>query len=52
MTRLAPASSSPQAEDFPTAPQGNVTRTSHRHVTGQNPPSPHATNTLNPGEAD
>ena len=35
-----------------TAPQGNVTQTSHKHVTKQNPPSPSATTTLNPGEAD
>jgi hypothetical protein len=41
-----------QAADFPTAPQGNVTQTSHRHVTKQNLSSPNATNTLNFGEAD
>jgi len=36
----------------PTAPQGNVTQASHKHVTKQNPPSPNATNTLNSGEAE
>jgi hypothetical protein len=46
-----------------TAPQGNVTQPSHKHVTKQNHPSPNATNTLtvpdgrsassaNPGKAD
>jgi len=35
-----------------TAPQGNVTQASHKHVTQQNPPSPNATNTLNSGEAE
>jgi hypothetical protein len=35
-----------------TAPQGNVTQPSHKHVTKQNHPLPNATNTLNSGEAD
>jgi hypothetical protein len=35
-----------------TAPQGNVTQTSHKHVTKQNHPSPNATNTLKSGEAE
>ena len=33
-------SSVKQAECFPTAPQGNVTQTSHKYVTKQNLPSP------------
>jgi hypothetical protein len=41
-----------QAERFATAPQGNVTQTSHKYVTKQNPPSPNATNTPKFGEAD
>jgi hypothetical protein len=35
-----------------TAPQGNVTQTSHKHVTKQNHSSPNATNTLKSGEAE
>jgi hypothetical protein len=35
-----------------TAPQGNVTQTSHKYVTKQNHPSPNATKTLNSGEAE
>jgi hypothetical protein len=35
-----------------TAPQGNVTQTSHEYVTKQNHPFPNATNTLNSGEAE
>ena len=38
-------------EDFPTAPQGNVTQTSHKHVTEPNLPFPDATNTFDSGEA-
>ncbi len=34
-----------------TAPQGNVTQASHKHVTKQNLPSSKVTNTLNSGEA-
>ena len=41
-----------QAECFATAPQGNVTQTSHKCVTKQNRPSPNATNTLKSGEAE
>jgi len=52
MTRLASTSRSNQAPAFPTAPQGNVTQASHKHVTKQNPPSPDATSTLNSGEAE
>jgi len=39
------------ASRLATAPQGNVTQPSHKHVTEQNHPSPNATNTLNSGEA-
>jgi hypothetical protein len=35
-----------------TAPQGNVTQASDKHVTKQSYPIPNATNTLNPGEAE
>jgi hypothetical protein len=35
-----------------TAPQGNVTQASHKHVTKQNRSFPNATNTLNTGEAE
>jgi hypothetical protein len=35
-----------------TAPQGNVTRPSHKHVTKQNHPSTNATNTFYFGEAE
>jgi hypothetical protein len=35
-----------------TAPQGNVTQPSHKHVTKQNHPSPNATNTFKSGEAE
>jgi hypothetical protein len=52
MTPLVPTSRSTQAEGFATAPQGNVTQTSHKHVTKQNHPSSNATNTLNSGEAE
>jgi hypothetical protein len=41
-----------QAECFPTAPQGNVTQPSHKHVTKQIPLSPNATNTFKSGEAE
>ena len=34
-----------------TAPQGNVTQASHKHVTKQHHPFPNATNTVNCGEA-
>ena len=34
-----------------TAPQGNVTQASHKHVTKQNPLLPDVSNTLNSGEA-
>ncbi|MGH3758541.1 SDR family NAD(P)-dependent oxidoreductase [Actinophytocola sp.] len=40
-----------QAEGFATAPQGNVTQASHKHVTKQNLPSRNATNTFHSGEA-
>jgi hypothetical protein len=43
---------STQVECYATAPQGNVTQTSHKHVTKQNHPSPNAANTLNRGEAE
>jgi len=35
-----------------TAPQGNVTQASQKHVTEQNHPSPNVTRTLNSGEAE
>jgi len=35
-----------------TAPQGNVTQPSHKHVTKQNHLSPNVTNTLKSGEAE
>ena len=35
-----------------TAPQGNVTQASHKHVTKQNHPSPNVTKTLKSGEAE
>jgi hypothetical protein len=35
-----------------TAPQGNVTQPSHKHVTKQNHSPPNATNTLKSGEAE
>jgi hypothetical protein len=34
-----------------TAPQGNVTQASHKHVTKRNHSSSNATNTFNSGEA-
>ena len=40
------------ASRLATAPQGNVTQASHKHVTKQNHPFPNATNTLNSGEAE
>jgi hypothetical protein len=40
-----------QVEGFATAPQGNVTHTSHKRVTRQNVPSSKVTSTLNSGEA-
>jgi hypothetical protein len=52
MTPLVSISRSTQAECYATAPQGNVTQTSHKYVTKQNPSSPNATNTFNSGEAD
>jgi hypothetical protein len=42
----------PTARGFSTAPQGNVTQTSHKHVAEQSPPSPNVTNTFNRGEAE
>jgi hypothetical protein len=41
-----------QAAGFPTAPQGNVTQTSHKYVTKQNLASPKVTKTFNFGEAE
>jgi len=41
-----------QAERFSTAPQGNVTQTSHKYVPKQGLSFPGVTNTLNFGEAD
>jgi hypothetical protein len=41
-----------QAECYATVPQGNVTQTSHKYVTKQNPPSSNVTNTVNSGEAE
>jgi hypothetical protein len=52
MTPLVSTSRSHQAPVSPTAPQGNVTQTSHKHVTKQNLPSPNATTTFDSGEAD
>jgi alkanesulfonate monooxygenase SsuD/methylene tetrahydromethanopterin reductase-like flavin-dependent oxidoreductase (luciferase family) len=49
---IVSTSRSHQAECYATAPQGNVTQTSHKHVTKQNQPSPNATNTLESGEAE
>jgi hypothetical protein len=40
-----------QAEGFATAPQGNVTQTSHKYVTKQNPPAPTQPTLKNSGEA-
>jgi hypothetical protein len=45
-------SRSNQAAGFPTAPQGNVTQTSHKHVTKQNVPVHNETPTFDSGEAD
>jgi hypothetical protein len=52
MTRLRSTSQSKQAAGLPTAPQGNVTQTSHKHVTKQNLSSLNVTNTFNSGEAE
>jgi len=52
MTSLVSISRSTQAVRYSTAPQGNVTQASHKHVTKQNLPSPNASNTLNSGEAE
>jgi hypothetical protein len=52
MTHLVSTSISTQAECNASAPQGNVTQTSHKYVTKQNHPLPNATNTLNFGEAE
>jgi len=52
MTPLVPTSRSNQAPVSPTAPQGNVTQASHKHVTKQNLSSPNATPTFNSGEAE
>ena len=41
-----------QAAGFSTAPQGNVTQTSHKYVTKQNSPILNVTHTFNFGEAD
>ena len=41
-----------QVECFAAAPQGNVTQTSHKHVTKQNLLSPNATNPSKFGEAE
>jgi hypothetical protein len=46
------ASTSPQAEGSPTAPQGNVTQTSHKYVTTQNRLSTDETTAFNSGEAE
>jgi len=40
-----------QAECYATAPQGNVTQTSHKYVTRQNPPFPTQPTLKNCGEA-
>jgi len=52
MTPAVSTSGSKQAERFATAPQGNVTQASHKHVTKQNPPSTNVTNTFESGEAE
>ncbi len=39
-------------ECLATAPQGNVTQTSHKHVTNRRLPSRTATNTVKCGEAE
>jgi hypothetical protein len=52
MTPLVPTSGSAQVEGFVTAPQGNVTQASHKHVTKQHLPSPNATRKPNFGEAE
>jgi hypothetical protein len=36
---------------FATAPQGNVTQASHKHVAKQHPSPPNVTPTFNSGEA-
>jgi hypothetical protein len=41
-----------QAAGFLTAPQGNVTQTSHRYVIKQNLSSLNVTKTFNSGEAE
>jgi hypothetical protein len=41
-----------QAEAFPTAPQGNVTQTSHKYVTKQNVSCINVTKTFECGEAE
>jgi hypothetical protein len=41
-----------QAECFATAPQGNVTRTSHERVTDRHHPLPGVTSTSRFGEAE
>ena len=52
MTPFVSTSRSHQAQRFATAPQGNVTHASHKHVTKQDIPSPNVTTTSNSGEAD
>jgi len=44
--------SATQAAASPTAPQGNVTQTSHKHVTKRDRASSNVTPTLKCGEAD
>ncbi len=51
MTLFASAPRSNQPERLPTAPQGNVTQTSHKYVTQQNLSSPNATTRVKSGEA-
>jgi hypothetical protein len=52
MSLRASTSTPHQPARYATAPQGNVTQTSHKYVTEPNPPCPNATNTKNPGEAE
>jgi hypothetical protein len=52
MTLPVSTSRSNQAERFAAAPQGNVTQTSHKHVTKPDSPFSNVTNTFNSGEAE
>jgi len=52
MTPSVSTARSYQAECCATAPQGNVTQTSHKYVTEQNPPSPTQPTHRNSGEAE